>query len=400
MGRNGKRTVNLLKKYSEGEWIISPRWYRHLAPIELIPFHETFDYLYREWLGRELAWQRETRKSFKIPPMQIVAAILRGCKLDVPIGDPIPTIEMMVECHPDGTQIAKVLPRWLQRTVTTEKIKRNLRASATEDVPSHFSSHPTLTMEVSKFDPAAGSFIGVRHVFITPAHFLIKPRIGLPILGPRPYTVYCHTFGNADEEEAPNYFYYGVTQRSWQERWAEHARAINSGSPLKFHKVFREEMARGQVTFVGHDVVHVADSVDELYEWEEDLVAATWGDPMLLNMIPGGKAGINYMAKHGMLERHTCVRPDQRDRIFEQWVSQHGRAGIPAPWVAERWQNPEWASSFICSGVGRLTEQQVRHIRALGQQGLSDEQIRERVNARTVAQVKGVLSGDTYSRVT
>ena len=30
------------------------------------------------------------------------------------------------------------------------------------------------------------------------------------------------------------------------------ARAINSGSPFKFHKVFREEAASGRVTFVGH----------------------------------------------------------------------------------------------------------------------------------------------------
>ncbi len=254
-------------------------------------------------------------------------------------------------------------------------------------------------MEVSEFDPGKQSYVGIRNVFIVPAHFLINTRIRLPILGPNPYTVYCHSFGN-EEEDTPNYFYYGVTQRSWQDRWSEHSRAINSGSQLKFHRVFREEMAKVNVTVIGHDVVQVADSLDELYEWEEDLVAAVCGDPMLLNMIPGGKAGIAYMAKSGILGRRTSIRPDQRDTLLEEWLAQHSRVGLPAPWVAERWQNPEWASSFVCSGVGRLTEQQVRHIRALGQQGLLADRIRELASARTLEQVRGVLSGKTYSRVT
>ncbi|VTZ28580.1 hypothetical protein MPC1_9700002 [Methylocella tundrae] len=338
---------------------------------------------------------------FQVQPMQIVASILRGEKLQVPLGDPIPTIEMLIEIHPDGSRIAKVLPRWLQRRVTQDDIKRHERARvrSNEPVPDFLTSNPTLIMEASRFDQAAGTYLGVRNVFVVPAHFLIKPRLGLPIVGPKPYTVYCHTFGDAEDEGAANYFYYGITQRSWQERWAEHARAINTGSRLKFHKVFREEVAGGKVTFIGHDVVHVADSIDELYGWEEDLVAAAWGDPMLLNMIPGGNAGIAYMAKHGMLGRHTTVRPDQRDKLLDEWITKHSRAGLPAPWVAERWQNPEWASSFVCTGVGRLTEQQIRHIRTLGEQGISVEEIRNLANARTLDQVRGVLSGRTYSRV-
>jgi hypothetical protein len=333
--------------------------------------------------------------------MEIVDAILRGNRLKVPLGDPIPTIEMVIEIHPDGSRVAKVLPRWLLRTVTAEDIRRHKRAAVhnNEPLPDHLTSHPTLIMEVSRVDPEAGKYLGIRNVFIVPAHFLIKSRVGMPIVGPKPYTVYCHAFGDAEEEDSPKYFYYGITQRSWQERWAEHARAIDSGSHLKFHKTFREEVAQGHVSYIGHDVVHVADSIDELYEWEEDLVAAAWGDPMLLNMIPGGKASIAYMAKHGMLGRHSTVRPEQRDRLLEEWVTAHARAGLPAPWVAERWLNPDWASSFVCSGVGRLTEQQVRYIRELGDEGRPTDQIRELAGARTLEQVKGVLSGKTYCRV-
>jgi hypothetical protein len=251
-------------------------------------------------------------------------------------------------------------------------------------------------MEVSHFDPQTSMFIGIRNLLIVPAYLLIKVRPNLTFPSNKPYTVYCHTFGNA---EASNYYYYGITQRSWQQRWNEHARDIASGSQLKFHSVFRDEVARGNVNFIGHDVVHVADSVDELYDWEENLVGAAWGDPMLLNMIPGGKAGIAYMVKHGMLGRNLAVRPDFRDKILVDWARKNSRVGLPAPWVAERWGDKAWASSFVCSGIGRLTEQQVRHIRVLGEQGLPIDEIRERAGARTLAQVSGVLSGKTYNRV-
>jgi hypothetical protein len=389
------------KQKPEDDWIINPHWFRHLAPAELVPYHQTFDYLYREWLGRELAWQRETGRSFQTQPLQIVNAILRGEKLRVPIGDPIPTIEMMVEVHPDGSRIAKVLPRWLQRTVTEVEIRRRSRApdGGNTSLPGFTESHPTMLMEVSRFDPQSGAFIGVRNLLIVPAYLLVKVRPNHIFPSNKPYTVYCHNFGNADDEEASNYYYYGITQRSWQERWNEHARDIASGSQLKFHRVFRDEVARGNVNFIGHDVVHVADSVDELYDWEEDLVGAAWGDPKLLNMIPGGKAGIAYMVRHGMLGRNSPVRPDFRDKALVDWARQHSRVGLPAPWVSERWGDTAWASSFVCSGIGRLTEQQVRHIRVLGQQGIPIDEIRERAGARTLAQVRGVLSGNTYNRV-
>lgn len=215
----------------------------------------------------------------------------------------------------------------------------------------------------------------------------------------REQPVYCHSFGDIDAENEPNWFYYGITQRAWQERWAEHARAIGTGSGLKFHRTFREASNRGQVSFIGHDVVHVAYDLDELYKWEEDLIAAAWRDPMLLNMIPGGKAGLAYLSKQGMLGARTKVAPDERDRIIEDWLATHPRIGSPAPWVAERWENREWAASFVCSGHGRLTIQQVALIRELRQTGAAPEETRELSGARTLAQVNGVLSGATYTRV-
>jgi hypothetical protein len=254
-------------------------------------------------------------------------------------------------------------------------------------------------MEVARFCPEERRYQDLRNVFIVPATFVISPKTKLPLTGARPYTVYCHSFGDVDAENKPNWLYYGITQRSWQERWAEHARAIEAGSPLKFHRTFRDASRRGEVSFIGHEVVHVASELDELFEWEEDLVAAAWGDPMLLNMIPGGKAGLAYLSKNGMLGSRTKVVPDERDCILEDWLAAHPRQGLQAPWVAERWENHEWAASFVCSGHGRLTLQQVGLIRELGRTGATPEEIRDRSGARTLAQVNGVLSGVTYSRV-
>lgn len=382
-------------------WILDPRWFRHLAPAEMLPYHATFDFLYREWLGRELDLERRNGRRYTISATDIVDAILRGTRIRVPVGDPVPTIEMIVERHPDGSEVGKVLPRWLQRTVTQDDVVRTQRSpgSAGPADPGHVTSHPTLIMEVATADPETERYQDVRNVFLTPAKFLISPKAKLPLTGARPFTVYCHSFGDLEREDVPNWLYYGVTQRPWQERWAEHARAVRTGSQLKFHRTLRDMSARGEISFVGHEVVHIAGDVDELYAWEEDLVAAAWGDPKLLNMIPGGKAGLAYLAKHGMLGSRTQVRPDERDRLFEAWVAAHPRAGLPAPWMAERWQNRDWAASFVCSGHGRLTVRQVGVIRELGRAGVAPDEIRELAGARTLAQVTGVLSGATYSRV-
>jgi hypothetical protein len=293
------------------------------------------------------------------------------------------------------------MPRWLQRTVTHDDVVRNQRSSGSDASadPGHVTSHPTLIMEIAEAYPREECYQEVRNIFQAPAKFLISSKAKLPLTGARPFTVYCHTFGDLDREDVPNWLYYGVTQRPWQERWAEHARAVRTGSQLKFHRTLRDLSARGEISFVGHEVVHIAADVDELYAWEEDLVAAAWGDPKLLNMIPGGKAGLAYLAKHGMLGSRTQVRPDERDRLFEAWVAAHPRAGLPAPWMAERWENREWAASFVCSGHGRLTVRQVGAIRELGRAGVAPEEIRELSGARTLAQVTGVLSGATYSRV-
>ena len=75
-------------------------------------------------------------------------------------------------------------------------------------------------------------------VFSTPACFLFAPTAWPK----KSYVLYQHIFGEGPSHPYDGFFYIGVTTRSWQKRWAEHRRAVDAGSPLLFHRKFREEL--------------------------------------------------------------------------------------------------------------------------------------------------------------
>lgn len=213
------------------------------------------------------------------------------------------------------------------------------------------------------------------------------------------FTLYQHIFGAGHEYPVDGLFYVGITSRDWQKRWSEHRAAINRGSPLKFHKAFRERQEAQQLTYVHHKVMGVASTLDELQHLEEVFVAGHWDDGRLLNMIPGGKAGIEYLHKHRIVGRNVIPMPEEVERTLEAWLREHPRKGLLAPWVAEQWNDPEYAIKVICGPDGRLSVEQVLLIRSLGQGGVSAEEIVNRVGAKNAEQVRRVLAGKTYVRV-
>lgn len=213
------------------------------------------------------------------------------------------------------------------------------------------------------------------------------------------FTLYQHIFGAGHEYPTDGLFYVGITSRDWQKRWGEHRAAINRGSPLKFHRAFRERQEAQQLTYVHHKVMGVASTLDELQHLEEVFVAGHWDDKRLLNMIPGGKAGIEYLHKHRILGQNVVPMPEEVERALESWLREHPRKGLPAPWVAEQWNDPEYAMKVICGPEGRLTVEQVMLVRSLGQGGVPVDEIMDRVGARNADQVKRVLAGKTYTRI-
>ena len=231
-------------------------------------------------------------------------------------------------------------------------------------------------------------------VFSIPAHLLLVPQY----FPKKSYVLYQHIFGNGGSYPNDGYFYVGVTTRNWQKRWTEHKHAIDTGSPLLFHRKFREEAERGKVTYIHHKVMGITDDIEQLYEAEEFLVEGHWSDERRLNMIPGGKSGLRYLRENGLLKKSVIPMPDDRDRVIRKWLDEHPRKGLPAPWVAEKWRDNEWAVAQICSREDRLSVEQVRAIRELGKEH-SAEEIFDRVGAKNIDQIKRVLIGKTYTRV-
>ena len=231
-------------------------------------------------------------------------------------------------------------------------------------------------------------------LFSIPAHFLFSPKH----FPKKAYVLYQHIFGHGNSYPNDGYFYVGVTTRSWQKRWSEHKRAIRGESPLLFHRKYREEEELGRVTYVHHKVMGITDDIEKLYETEEFLVEGHWQDQRRLNMIPGGKSGLRYLRENGLLQQSVVPMPDERDRIVSNWLKDHPRKGLPAPWVSEKWRDNDWAVAQICGRDDRLSVEQVRAIRKLAEE-YSSEEIFAQIGARNVTQVKRVIEGKTYARV-
>jgi hypothetical protein len=231
-------------------------------------------------------------------------------------------------------------------------------------------------------------------IFSSPATYLITPNLWPK----KSYVLYQHIFGSGGSYPDDGFFYVGVTTRSWQIRWTEHRHAVEAGSPLLFHRRYREEMAADRVTYVHHKVMGITDDLEALYAAEEFVVEGHWHDERRLNMIPGGKSGLRYLRENGMLPERVVPMPDERDRIVAEWLRNHPRKGLPAPWVAEKWKDDAWAIAQICGRDGRLSIEQVRAIRELATVYSSDE-IARRIGALNADQVQRVLDGKTYTRV-
>ena len=213
------------------------------------------------------------------------------------------------------------------------------------------------------------------------------------------FTLYQHIFGAGHEYPDDGLFYVGITSRDWKTRWSEHRAAINRGSPLKFHKSYRERTVSRQLTYVHHKVMGVVSTLDKVQDLEEAFVAGHWDDTRRLNMIPGGKAGIAYLHKHGMMARNIVPTPDHVERMLEDWLRAHPRKGLPAPWVSERWKDDSYALKVICGPEGRLSVEQVLAIRSLATGGADLNQIVTQVDAKSAQQVQKVIDGETYTRV-
>lgn len=96
--------------------------------------------------------------------------------------------------------------------------------------------------------------------------------------------------------------YIGITSWPWSVRYREHIQKARSGSHLPFHTAIREQFGSYNTRF--HYVLWVAptkelaESAEELYVEQRSLY------PKGLNAIPGGKAGLRYLASINFFRRN------------------------------------------------------------------------------------------------
>jgi hypothetical protein len=152
----------------------------------------------------------------------------------------------------------------------------------------------------------------------------------------------------------------------------------------------------GEEAISTHQVISCGLSFDEAMDLEEICVSDLSLYPRGLNMIPGGHAGIRYLAKFGF--QTTRKDWENREKLVRQFGAHCGRAGKPNPLAAARWMNGDYAASVICGNPNNFTLEQVREARYLESLGWNELHLAERFDC-SVERVQRLLKGETYSRV-
>lgn len=369
---------------------INREWWEHLAPKRMHPRRREIERLLSRWCadGYGAHW--------------LVSASQHHGIIRAKTGDKIPAARIIALGDDPAYMVPQQAVRPGLRTVGQHEEFQTGRPLE----PDELVLKPTITFDLVEDEellacgrrgdtrPRLGRVTKPSLVFTAPAALLLSPSVWPT----RAYVLYQHIFGAGSSYPDDGYFYVGVTTRSWQQRWKEHRRAMENGSPLLFHRRMREELTAGRVTYIHHKVMGVTADLEALYASEEFLVEGHWRDTRHLNMIPGGKSGLRYMREHGMLPERVVPLPDERDALVSAWLTKHPRKGLPAPWVAEKWRDDAWAVAQICGRDGRLSVEQVQAIRVLAATH-SPAHIAAHIGAASVEQVQRVLDHKTYTRV-
>lgn len=212
------------------------------------------------------------------------------------------------------------------------------------------------------------------------------------------FQIYQHSYLNDDNgRRLDGQHYIGLTKRGWRTRWNEHIRAAASGSQYRFHQAIRK--FSGTACLTAHTLMACGLTEAAALDLEEKMIEHESLHPRGLNMIPGGKAGLAYLRQIGALGKNERVSPDERQDIINRFFERTSRKGLPNPLAAANWLNPHYAEQVICAGPDRLKPQQVRDTRYLASIGRTVEDIAATVGARNIAQIRRVISGETYSRI-
>lgn len=206
--------------------------------------------------------------------------------------------------------------------------------------------------------------------------------------------------------------YVGITSRTWQKRAMEHQSSAQRGSQLLFHRALRGER------FVVHAHEHIvlragltraqALRVEEVEVEERTLHTL---HPCGLNMIPGGEAGLRFLATMTKRPKES-VQIDEIDDLLESVVNESLRQpGLNLkrthtnPKLAALWQKDIGFRIRTMTGQARrMSYNQICSARILEASGWPIQKIHERLNGKdgrefSVSQLESLLSGKTYESI-
>ena len=214
------------------------------------------------------------------------------------------------------------------------------------------------------------------------------------------FQCYCHSLSNGVGPKEAGFrqiFYAGISSRNWLRRLDEHLYEVRHGSKKLFHRVWRDSLALGKVTYFS-ELIALNFTFEDALNWEEWFVDNFSLSPKGLNMIPGGKKGLKFLHEH-KLTTSPVVSLEERERAIDEYLKRNPRAGVANPLISDLWKNDDYYLAVIGSREKSLSPEQVRQIRELTPTGMTPRQIMDKVGALNERQVINVMTGKTYGRV-
>ena len=229
-----------------------------------------------------------------------------------------------------------------------------------------------------------------------PLHMLIKPW-SAKYRKKGTYQVYRHSFFKDRSATTHGDTYIGITKQRWQVRYRQHVQSANSGSPYLMHEAMRNAE---EYNLIEHEVYAAGLSYEDAMNVEEFHVERLSLYPHGLNMIPGGFAGLRYLAMM------NALRPRETGEFKDQVISdlmtgkRQDESGGTNSLIAEHWHDPKYAESVICGHSGRFSVDEVRTIRVLAACEWRVEKIASHLNiANAIPRIKMLIKGKTYNRI-
>lgn len=211
--------------------------------------------------------------------------------------------------------------------------------------------------------------------------------------------VHSITFLDEDGRAIEQWYYVGITSRNWLERMEEHMHEIRTGSGKRFHAAWRAYAGDSKV-MLGSELVVLNHSFVGIMDWEEVIVDQHMAAGISLNMIPGGFKGLKFLHEHRITPREKITLAE-RDLAIAKYVrTADVKIRVPNLLLSKLWETDEFYLKVLAGRSDVLTPAQVLRIRQLAAEGSDEQAIADIVGARNVQQIRRVLAGKTYRRVT